>query len=559
MPNKKITQLPVATTPVASTDVLPVVQSGATKQASINQLGFLPAGTGAVTATIQTKLRESVSVADFGAVGDGIADDTAAINLAIAALNAGQIKTLYLPPGTYRLTSALTTITKDGVSIYGAGPRLSLLSQRSNVNTLTFSNATPATSRINDISLSNFGIDYGLLTAPTAGRALSLIRIARTYISNVDIRSVYQGLHIEGGADTHIINVTITGAFSWTSVASNSYLLKFTQHTSSLEIPSEWFIQNFNIKGVGTYGGTDTYLGNAIIIEGGDGLFFDTGHFGFSYYSDMFINPLAVASASILNLEFSNVYSDGNNAGSTSNSGVLLSGSTVPAVRNIKFDGCTFKNYKGNGLNFNQSNLEDLRIIASLVSSNGAIGLACNGCQQIIISDSNFSSNNGNNSSSDNIALTGVVGGIINGNQIRSGAFTHPNGLNISSTCSDLVVSNNLSGTHTTDYACSSTTRIQFSGNRKFGSDPTVAASDGFVLPLGYDVVTVTGNTNFSNIGGTIVPWNKVTLRFTGTPTAFDAAGNIKLTSNFVATADSTLTVMGVSSTTYTEVSRAVV
>jgi hypothetical protein len=48
-------------------------------------------------------------------------------------------------------------------------------------------------------------------------------------------------------------------------------------------------------------------------------------------------------------------------------------------------------------------------------------------------------------------------------------------------------------------------------------------------------------------------------LRFTGTPTAVDAAGNIKLAGNFVATADSTLTMMGVSSTVYTEVSRAIV
>lgn len=48
------------------------------------QVGFFQAGGGAVGRTALSKLRDMVSVRDFGAVGDGVANDTAAIQSAIA-------------------------------------------------------------------------------------------------------------------------------------------------------------------------------------------------------------------------------------------------------------------------------------------------------------------------------------------------------------------------------------------------------------------------------------------------------------------------------------------
>jgi hypothetical protein len=76
---------------------------------------YTPAGTGAVTTTVQTKLRESVSVKDFGATGDGTTDDTAAIQAAITYIysfaNAGSTGTapaLYFPTGTYLMSSTIT-------------------------------------------------------------------------------------------------------------------------------------------------------------------------------------------------------------------------------------------------------------------------------------------------------------------------------------------------------------------------------------------------------------------------------------------------------------------
>ena len=60
---------------------------------------FTQNGTGAVIREAQDKLKEFVSVKDFGAVGDGIVDDTVAIQ---TALDSNSYAYVYLPPGTYR-------------------------------------------------------------------------------------------------------------------------------------------------------------------------------------------------------------------------------------------------------------------------------------------------------------------------------------------------------------------------------------------------------------------------------------------------------------------------
>ena len=74
-------------------------------------------GTGAQDRTLTSKLQDTVSVKDFGAVGDGVADDTAAIQ---AALNAS--KNVYFPDGVYLVSSWTTfSITTAKTKLFGSG------------------------------------------------------------------------------------------------------------------------------------------------------------------------------------------------------------------------------------------------------------------------------------------------------------------------------------------------------------------------------------------------------------------------------------------------------
>ena len=66
------------------------------------QISYTPPYTGSVATNVGDKLAQTVSVMDFGAVGDGTTDDTAAIQAALD--NSSQVN---FPSGTYVISSAL--------------------------------------------------------------------------------------------------------------------------------------------------------------------------------------------------------------------------------------------------------------------------------------------------------------------------------------------------------------------------------------------------------------------------------------------------------------------
>ncbi|NBX65895.1 MAG: hypothetical protein EBQ96_02755 [Proteobacteria bacterium] len=75
---------------------------------------YAQSGTGAVTRNVTDKVKERVSVKDFGAVGDGVANDTTAFQNALAAHSS-----VFVPVGTYRVTG--TIVLGANQCLIGAG------------------------------------------------------------------------------------------------------------------------------------------------------------------------------------------------------------------------------------------------------------------------------------------------------------------------------------------------------------------------------------------------------------------------------------------------------
>lgn len=82
-----------------------------TGQIGSDRINFLQVGTGAITRTGESKFQDVINVRDFGATGDGVTDDTAAIQAAIDSIDTAELTltggVVYIPRGEYIISSTI--------------------------------------------------------------------------------------------------------------------------------------------------------------------------------------------------------------------------------------------------------------------------------------------------------------------------------------------------------------------------------------------------------------------------------------------------------------------
>ncbi len=146
---------------------------------------FTASGTGAATRSSYDKFSDLVSVKDFGAVGDGLTDDTLAIQQALAAHDA-----VFVPAGTYLITGTITL--GWGQSLFGAGQVSVLKCQSNGFNAIDIPESF---SIIRDIKIE--GGDVGI---KLFGRDAECVQNA---ITDVVIVGANTGIQLDGYTDTN--------------------------------------------------------------------------------------------------------------------------------------------------------------------------------------------------------------------------------------------------------------------------------------------------------------------------------------------------------------------
>ncbi len=162
-------------------DPVPISLSGAMASPD-----FTATGVGAVARTTHDKFSDMVSIKDFGAVGDGLTDDTLAIQQALSSH-----QSIFVPNGTYIVSAPI--VLSERQTMIGAGQRAVIQASGAGFAVIEM---------VSDyITLSTLRIEQGDIGLKLYGRDRPCVQNS---ISDVTIWQAGTGIQLDGYIDTNL-------------------------------------------------------------------------------------------------------------------------------------------------------------------------------------------------------------------------------------------------------------------------------------------------------------------------------------------------------------------
>jgi hypothetical protein len=213
-----------------------IATGSSTPRTLADQLATLPdaqiTATGSTTArSLAARAADVINVKDYGAKGDGVADDTAAIKAALdaAPLNTGNAPyyspstginggSVFLPRGSYKVTAPLTF--SRGVRILGDGPEATRILSSSATGVLRYLTPNGGGYVPDAIEVRGLSIWQQAGTPATSGGGIEVVPPSTTYravtlrVSDVIIEATYYGIVIVNGISPVVRDALITKTVS---------------------------------------------------------------------------------------------------------------------------------------------------------------------------------------------------------------------------------------------------------------------------------------------------------------------------------------------------------
>jgi len=150
--------------------------------------GTTPRAVNAVLSSLQ------LTPQDFGALGDGLHDDTSAIQAALNALKAAGGGTLYLSPGTYKTSATISLSSATGIAVKGTGSSASVVNQtNASADVFDFTSCT-------SLYLSGFFMSHA---SSTSGNAITLSQCSSVFAERIGCNPLFTiGLYSSGNTSS---------------------------------------------------------------------------------------------------------------------------------------------------------------------------------------------------------------------------------------------------------------------------------------------------------------------------------------------------------------------
>lgn len=347
-----------------------------------------------------------INVLDFGAVGDGVTDDTVAIQNAIDYALSLSNSCVQVPAGRYKLTDTITINTSSNqFSLIGEGQGASIFVRNTDYGD-TFALTTCPQSLFE-----NFGIQMSV--EMTTGAHFNCDGLYRTTFNNLFLTEPFIGILMNNCTSVFISNTVIQGGkyFSDVTYKPNSALLKLKAGTGAGN--NGIAISNCFFDPSGLPPETHTKYEIALWVECVDGLWVENTHIMGGYEAHVGITP--VTGYVLSGIKFSNCWLD---YWATKNLLIDQDGTTV--VQDVSFSNCTFQGATDELFYVNSPYLVGLTFSSCIFEFAAHQAGTIYGANEVSINGCIFKSNNGGTPNGSTLIISGanvqnvsITGGIM--------------------------------------------------------------------------------------------------------------------------------------------------